>query len=541
MRKMLLCWALLAGTAHAQAIDLAALKRDTQMLSSDAFEGRKPGTPAEAKTVAYLIERMKAAGLEPGNGGQWTQDVPLVTIAADKASARLRFTGGRGGDIAYAMPADTVIWTGREQASVQVANSDVVFVGYGVNAPEQGWNDYAGVDVRGKTVVILINDPDWREPSLTGAFGGRAMTYYGRWVYKYEEAARQGAAAALIVHQTEPAAYPWEVVVNSNTGGKLSIATPDKGTSRTVVEGWLTLDAAKRLFAASSLDFTTLERAAAIKGFRAVPMPLKASASLSNTVAYTQSKNVLGLLPGAKRPAEVVLATAHWDHLGRCPAAANGDDICNGAVDNASGTAGLLSLARSLARGPRPARSMLFVSVTGEEQGLLGSRYYAEHPVVPIRNTVGGVNMDGLNVTGRTRDIVLSGGGRNAVDAMFADAAKGQGRSVAPEANPEKGYYYRSDHFMLAKVGVPMLYGESGIDLVQGGKTAGQAAADDYTAHRYHKPADEYDPKWDWSGALEDLGAYRQVLLGLANGTDWPGWNPGSEFAAARAASRASR
>ena len=426
---------------------------------------------------------------------------------------------------------------------VAVQDSPVVFVGYGVKAPEKGWNDYAGLDVRGKTVIILINDPDWREPTTKGLFDGRAMTYYGRWTYKYEEAARQGAAAALIVHQTEPAAYPFEVVQNSNTGAKLSIATPDKGASRSTIEGWITLEAAQRLMRSAGQDFAALEAAAGKQGFRAVPLTLKATASLDNTVTYAASKNVIGILPGAKRPDEVVLFTGHWDHFGHCPPSPSNpkDDICNGAVDNASGSAGVLSLARAFAAGPRPARSLVFINVTGEEQGLLGSRYYAEHPVYPLSKTVGGVNMDGLNVTGLSRDVIVTGGPRNGVDALFTAAAAAQGRTVSPEANPEKGYYFRSDHFMFAKVGVPMLDAESGIDKVNGGKVRGQALADDYTAHRYHKPQDEYDPSWDWSGAVQDLSAYYTVGLDLANGTAFPQWRDGSEFKAARDKALASR
>ena len=543
MRHLVLVAALLAGAAQGAAIDVQALKTDTKVLSSDAFEGRKPGTPGETKTVAYLIGRMKAAGLQPGNHGSWTQDVPLVAITANPKTAVLNFGGGAGGLVKLGTPADAVIWTGREQTHVAVQDSPAVFVGYGINAPEKGWNDYAGVDVRGKTVVILINDPDWREPTTKGLFDGRAMTYYGRWTYKYEEAARQGAAAALIVHQTEPAAYPFEVVQNSNTGAKLSIATPDKGASRSTIEGWITLDAAQRLMRSAGEDFAALEAAAGKQGFRAVPLTLQATASLDNTVSYAASKNVIGILPGAKRPDEVVLFTGHWDHFGHCPPSPSNpkDDICNGAVDNASGSAGVLSLARAFAAGPRPARSLVFINVTGEEQGLLGSRYYAEHPVYPLAKTIGGVNMDGLNVTGLSRDVIVTGGPRNGVDALFTAAAAAQGRTVSPEANPEKGYYFRSDHFMFAKVGVPMLDAESGIDKVNGGKVRGQALADDYTAHRYHKPQDEYDPSWDWSGAVQDLSAYYTVGLDLANGTAFPQWRDGSEFKAARDKALAAR
>ena len=531
---------LLATTAFAAppAIDVAALKHDTQVLSSDAFEGRKPGTPGGDKAVAYMIQRFKAVGLQPGNRGSWTQEVPMVASTADPALT-LTVTGA-------AMPlvlhqkADVVLWTKRQVDRAVVADSDIVFAGYGINAPERGWNDYAGIDVRGKTVVVLVNDPDWQTPTETGRFDGRRMTYYGRWTYKYEEAARQGAATIIIVHETEPAAYPFEVVVNSNTGAKIDLDVPAEATKRAMIEGWMTHDAAVRLFAAAGKDLAALTTAAQTVGFRAVPLGLKASTSFANTLAHSKSYNVIGILPGAKRPGELVIWTAHWDHFGHCPADATGDDICNGALDNASGSAGLIAVADALAKAPRTARSQLFVSVTGEEQGLLGSDYYASHPVYPLTKTVGGINMDGLNVIGKTRDVVLIGAGKSELEPIFISVAKAQGRTVSPEPSPEKGGYYRSDHFSLAKRGVPMLDVKSGIDVI--GKPAGygQAMADDYTAHRYHKPSDQYDPNWDWSGAVEDLQAYVEVATVLGNSTTFPNWYKTAEFRAVRDASLAS-
>ena len=512
------------------------LKHDTQVLSSDAFEGRLPGTPGGDKAVAYMIARMKAVGLQPGNHGQWTQQVPFVTITADP-KLTLDVTGGKT-PLSFAQKTDVVLWTKRQLDRVTVAPSDIVFVGYGINAPERGWNDYAGVDVRGKTVVILINDPDWRTPTETGPFDGRRMTYYGRWTYKYEEAARQGAAAAIIIHDTEPAAYPFGVVVNSNGGAKIALDTPDKGMSRAAVEGWITLPAAQRLFAAAGKDLTALSKAAEVKGFTPIPLGVKASTSFTNTIVHSMSQNVVGILPGNKRPGEVVLYTAHWDHLGRCPADATGDDICNGALDNASGSAGLLTLAETFVKAPRTARSVLFLSVTGEEQGLLGSEYYAENPIYPVGKTVGGINMDGLNVIGRSRDVVIVGAGKSELEPLFIAVAKTQGRTVSPEDSPEKGYYYRSDHFSMAHVGVPMLDVSSGNDIIGKPKGYGKAAADDYTANRYHKPGDNYDPKWDWSGAIEDLQAYYLVGRDLADSDAWPNWYPSAEFRAVRDASR---
>ena len=530
--------ALLATTATAApVIDVAALKHDTQVLSSDAFEGRKPGTPGGDKAVAYMIERFKAAGLKPGSHGGWTQDVPMVSSTADPALT-LTVTGGAA-PLTLAQKTDVVLWTKRQVSRATVANSDIVFAGYGIVAPERGWNDYAGIDVHGKTVVVLVNDPDWQTPTETGTFDGRRMTYYGRWTYKYEEAARQGAAAIIIVHETEPAAYPFEVVVNSNTGAKIALDIPAEAAKRAMVEGWMTQATALRLFAAAGKDLGALTKAAQTPGFRAVPLGLKASTDFANTLVHSKSYNVVGMLPGSKRPDEMVIWTAHWDHFGHCPADATGDDICNGALDNASGSAGLIAVATTLARAPRTARSQLFVSVTAEEQGLLGSDYYAANPVYPLAKTVGGINMDGLNVIGKTRDVVIIGPGKSELEPIFIGVAKAQGRSVSPEPTPEKGAYYRSDHFSLAKRGVPMLDVDSGLDVIGQPAGYGQKMADDYTANRYHKPSDQYDPKWNWDGAVEDLQAYVEVGTILGNSSDWPNWYKTAEFRSVRDTSRA--
>jgi len=530
--------ALLATTATAApVIDVAALKHDTQVLSSDAFEGRKPGTPGGDKAVAYMIERFKAAGLKPGSHGGWTQDVPMVSSTADPALT-LTVTGGAA-PLTLAQKTDVVLWTKRQVSRATVANSDIVFAGYGIVAPERGWNDYAGIDVHGKTVVVLVNDPDWQTPTETGTFDGRRMTYYGRWTYKYEEAARQGAAAIIIVHETEPAAYPFEVVINSNTGAKIALDIPAEAAKRAMVEGWMTQAAALRLFAAAGKDLGALTKAAQTSGFRAVPLGLKASTDFANTLVHSKSYNVVGMLPGSKRPDEMVIWTAHWDHFGHCPADATGDDICNGALDNASGSAGLIAVATTLARAPRTARSQLFVSVTAEEQGLLGSDYYAANPVYPLAKTVGGINMDGLNVIGKTRDVVIIGPGKSELEPIFIGVAKAQGRSVSPEPTPEKGAYYRSDHFSLAKRGVPMLDVDSGLDVIGQPAGYGQKMADDYTANRYHKPSDQYDPKWNWDGAVEDLQAYVEVGTILGNSSDWPNWYKTAEFRSVRDTSRA--
>nr|WP_295661149.1 M20/M25/M40 family metallo-hydrolase [Polymorphobacter sp.] len=529
---------LLATSAFAlpvSGITDASLKRDTSTLASDAFEGRRPGTPGGDKAVAYITQRMQAIGLKPGNHGKWTQDVPLVTITTDPATS-LVLTGGAT-PLKLAYGTEVVLWTKKQVATQVLADSPVVFVGYGINAPEKGWNDYAGIDVHGKTVVFLVNDPDWQTAAAgkdAGPFEGRAETYYGRYTYKFEEAMRQGAAAALVIHDTAPAGYPWNVITTSWTGPQIDLDSDDHGASRTGVEGWITKAAAEKLLAAGGQDLAKLTVAAQAKGFTAVALPIKASTTLHNTIARSASKNVIGVVPGTKFPNETVFITAHWDHLGRCPADKTGDDICNGAIDNASGVAGVLALAEAFEKGPKPARTVAFMAVTGEESGLLGSRYYAEHPIYPLALQAGGVNMDGLTVGGTTHDIVLSGGGKSELDTMATAVAKAQGRTVAPEPSPEKGGYFRSDHFSFAKLGVPMLRASSGVDRLEGGKAAGQAAADDYTAHRYHQPSDNYDPTWNWSGAIEDLDLYYAVGRELADGHDWPNWYPGAEFRAIR-------
>lgn len=523
--------------AKAATISVATLKTVTRTLSSDAFEGRAPTTPAEQKSVAYIIAQMKRAGLKPGNKGEWTQPVPLVELTQSNISP-LTITGGKK-PLNLAYKTDMVASSYRVQPHTAVASSQMVFVGFGINAPEKRWNDYAGVDVRGKTVVILVNDPDYEMQGLDGPFDGRAMTYYGRWTYKFEEAARQGAAAALIIHDTFPAAYPWDVVVSSWTGPQLELDDPNGHNDQTQVNGWVTNTAARALFDGAGKSMDKLIAAAKQPGFKPVLLDLKANISFDTTIRRQASQNVIGILPGKVVPDEHILYTAHWDHLGRCEPI-NGDDICNGAVDNASGVAGLIALARANVRAGAARRSLVFLAVTAEESGLLGSRYYAENPVFPLATTVGGVNMDALNVHGRTRDVTLIGGGKSELETWVSRAAGAQGRTVKPESTPEKGSFYRSDHFSFARLGVPMAYAESGDDLIKGGVTSGRAAADDYTANRYHKPADEYDPAWDWSGAVEDLQLYYRVGRELANSTLWPNWYPTAEFRAVRDVSRAS-
>ena len=517
-------------------LSLQTLQDVTRELSSDAYEGRAPGTVGEEKTIAYLIKQYEAAGLKPGNKGKWTQDVPLVEITTQNATP-LAFTGGKT-PVTLQYAKDYVAFSYRVQPKTEIKDSDVVFVGYGINAPEKGWNDYAGLDVKGKTVIILVNDPDWQTKEAKGEFNGRAMTYYGRWTYKYEEAARQGAAAALIVHDTEPAAYGWNVVESSNTGANYLAESKDGGAGETAANGWIQLGKAKELFASAGQDFDALRTAAAKKGFKPVALTgVKATFGFDNAIAKKMSHNVIGVLPGAKRPDEYVLYTGHWDHLGRCTPV-NGDGICNGAVDNASGIAGLVTLAQAYKRAGAPDRSIVFLAVTAEESGLLGSKFYAENPIFPLGQTVGGVNMDSLNPNGPAKDIVVVGRGKSQLDAYLEKVAKAANVAIVDEPTPEKGFYYRSDHFSFAKLGVPFFNFGAGDDLVAGGKEAGKKAAEDYEKNRYHAPADEYDAIRNWDGMLADLKLYYAAGRMLASTTAWPNWNEGDEFRAARDKSR---
>jgi len=530
----ILALALLGGASGAQAQDISVetMKAVTQELSSDAFEGRAPGSPGEERTVALLEREFAKAGLQPGNRGSWVQDVPLVEITAKNVTP-LTFTGGRT-PLSLAYGPEMVAATYRITPHVAIKDSPVVFVGYGINAPEKGWNDYAGLDVKGKTVLVLVNDPDYAMEGLDGPFNGRAMTYYGRWTYKYEEAARQGAAAAIIIHDTVPAAYGWNVVQSSWTGPQHVADAANGHMDQSEAIGWITLDKARELMAGAGQDLDALMAAAKRPGFKAVDLGVKASLSFDNAIGRHRSKNVIGLLPGKARPDEYVLYTAHWDHLGRCTPAPDGDDICNGAIDNATGTAALVALAQAHAKAGAADRSIVFLAVTAEESGLLGSAYYAANPVFPLEKTAGGVNMDALSMAGLARNVTVIGKGKSGLDAYLDRALAKQKRVASAEPTPEKGFYYRSDHFSFAKLGVPMVYFEGGEDLVKGGKAAGLKAAEDYTANRYHGPKDEYDPGWDWTGTMADLRLYYDIGRALATTRDWPNWTEGDEFRAIR-------
>jgi Zn-dependent M28 family amino/carboxypeptidase len=514
------------------------LQEVTRVLSSDFFEGRAPGTAGESRTLAYLIGRLAAAGLQPGNRGSWFQEVPLLEITGrDYTPLRI---GGGATPLSFAHGRDYVAVTSRPEQRIALAESELVFVGHGIVAPEKGWNDYAGIDMRGKTAVILVNDPDYASPGLEGPFNGRAMTYYGRWTYKFEEAARQGAAGALIVHDTFPAAYGWNVVESSWTGPQ-SYARSGGAKPLTLANGWVQKEAATAILAAAGKDLASLSAAAGQRGFRPVPLGLRASLGFANSLRDYYSYNLVGILPGRSRPDEAVLYTAHWDHLGRCKPDASGDDICNGAIDNATGLAAMVALAEAHRKAGPAARSLLFLALTAEESGLLGSEYYAAHPVIPLDRTAGGINMDALSLAGPARDVTVVGGGKSELDSYLATALAQLGRTSTPDPSPEKGFYYRSDHFSLAKRGVPMAYIDSGEDLVVGGKAAGAAWAKDYTDNRYHGPNDEYDPNWDWSGAVADVRLFYRLGRMLAESDAWPNWLPGDEFRKTRDESCAAR
>jgi Zn-dependent M28 family amino/carboxypeptidase len=497
------------------------------VLSSDSFGGRAPSTEGERLTLEYLTREFSALGLEPGNHGSFLQEVPLVEITADPAmSLHLR---GDGVSTTYSYGDEFVAWTNRVVPETRLADSELVFVGYGVVAPEFGWNDYEGLDVAGRTVVILVNDPGFatRDEAL---FGGLTMTYYGRWTYKYEEAARQGAAGAIVVHEAEPAGYPWEVVRTGWTGPRFGLADEGTDAEPVPVEAWITGDVARDIFRSAGQDFEALKSSAAERGFRPVPLGLRASVEVRNTIRHSSSSNVLALLRGSERPEEVILYSAHWDHMGT-----QGGEIYNGARDNASGTAAILELAKAFTTlERRPARSVLFLAVTAEEQGLLGSAYYAANPVFPTTRTVAAINIDGLNIWGPMRDVTIIGYGNSELDGYLREAASAEGRSVRPEPEPEKGFYYRSDHFSFAKVGIPALYTDSGIDHVEHGEAWTLAQRERWIAENYHKPTDVMDESWDLRGGIDDLRLFFRVGHRLATGTSYPNWSEGNEFRAVR-------
>ncbi|HEV8693173.1 MAG TPA: M28 family metallopeptidase [Lysobacter sp.] len=533
-------------TADAHAFTAAINPEDfvqhVKTLASDEFEGRAPGSVGEEKSVAYIEAQFKRLGLKPGNGDSYFQTVPMVETTADESVTLKLDVDGKPRELKFGT--DMVIGTRTGRPEVKIDGSDLVFVGYGVNAPEQQWNDYAGVDVKGKTVVMFVNDPGFHQQDPT-LFEGNRMTYYGRWTYKFEEAARQGAAAALIIHDTEGAAYGWEVVKNSWSGAQFDLRSADDPAPRLPVQGWITGDVARSLMAALGQDLDALYRAAGRPGFKAIPLKAKASVDLKSKISEKSSRNVIARLDGAKRPDEAIVYMAHWDHLGNhaheadehgaAAAAGDTDVIYNGAVDNATGVAGILEIAEAFTQQkPRPDRSLVFLSVTLEESGLLGSKYYVAHPVIPLDKTVAVINLDAMPVIGKAKDMTIVGFGSSQLEDLLRPIAEQQGRTFHPEATPEDGFYFRSDHFNFAKAGVPALYAKGGDDLIDGGTAAGQAAQVDYRDHRYHKPADEYDPAWKLDGVMQDLEALYGVGRELAASEQWPTWYQGNAFRAAQ-------
>jgi Zn-dependent M28 family amino/carboxypeptidase len=522
------------SSGDATSFSEARYRAHVERLSSDEFEGRGPGTAGEQKTVAYIEREFRAAGLEPGIGDSFVQAVPAIEIRTTPDPV-MPVRGPRG-QLELRNADDFVVWTRRPVPESRVADAELVFAGYGIVAPEYDWNDYAGLDVRGKIVMVLVNDPGYatQDPSL---FTGTAMTYYGRWTYKFEEAVRQGAAGLLVIHETAPAGYPWDVPRNGAGQPQFDLVVAEYEAQRLALEGWITQEAAMRVLELAGENYAALKDAAARRGFQARPLGLSASVGVHNEVSERTSYNVVGLLGGRASPDEAFVYTAHWDHLGTKPG--EGDTVYNGASDNATGVSALIELGRVFAATkPRPRRSILFVAVTLEESGLLGSQYFAEHLPIPAARIAGGLNMDNLAPIGPARDVVVVGYGASDLDDYLRRAAEQRGRTLAREPTPEKGLYYRSDHFNLAKQGVPMLYPKPGIDLVNGGPDAGRAWLDAYVANHYHKVSDEYDAAWNVSGTLADLDLYYDVGRAVANESGWPQWSDDSEFRAIREASR---
>jgi Zn-dependent M28 family amino/carboxypeptidase len=529
--------AALAESLPPTPIDPARLSAIDKFISSDDFEGRGPATRAEPKVIDYIVGQYKALHLQPaGDDGGWTQAVPMRRF---ELTGPIDLSLSEGGHVKpLAQAEDVAVMTEVPVDHVTIKNAPLVFVGYGVKAPERGWDDFKGVDLHGKIMVVLINDPDFEADKTDGAFGkfdGKSMTYYGRWTYKFEEAARQGALGILIVHETAPAAYGWGVVKNSNTIPQFDIVRENPSASHPLLQGWVQRPVAVDLFKAAGFDFDAERKAARQADFK--PVELKGasfSADYAVKVETIVTHNILAKLPGTTRPNETVLYSAHWDHLGIGPPDAKGDKIYNGALDNASGVAGMLEIARVFANAPRTQRTVAFMAVTSEEKGLLGSEYYGLHPIFPLATTVANLNLDGAQVAGPAHNIEVQGVPKNTLVDMLAADAKAEGRYLTNDAHPEQGHFFRADHFSLAKVGVPAITLGGGNDLFKGGVPAGEAAAKDYVINHYHQPSDEWNPNWDWRGAAIDLGLYYDLGRQLADSDIWPAWHPDSEFKARR-------
>jgi Zn-dependent M28 family amino/carboxypeptidase len=524
--------------AAQSAITAPGILAGIKALSDDSMLGRQPGTIGEDRAIKYISDQFKARGLVPGNpDGTWFQNVELLGFTAQPTA---EFHAG-GKTIKLDFPKDYVAASRREAPEIDVDHSDLVFVGYGVVAPEYNWDDYKGVDVTGKTIVMLVNDPPVPDPKDSTqldstVFHGKAMTYYGRWTYKYEIASTKGAAAAIIVHQSAPAGYPWDVVQHSWSRENMDVKHPDGNRAHVGIESWITYEKARELFQAAGKDFDELERAARQRDFHPVVLGATATIHLKNTVRPVHSHNVVGKLTGAdpKLRDEYLIYTAHWDHLGT-GAPINGDSIFNGAIDNAAGVAGVLELAKAFKALPvLPKRSVLFMAVTAEEKGLLGAKYYAENPLYPLEKTVADLNIDGLNQWGRTSDLVVIGKGNSSLEDLLAAAAAAHQRTLSPDAEPEKGFYYRADHFEFAKKGVPSMFLDNGVHYVGKPDDYSKKKRDEYTDHDYHNVTDEVKPDWDLSGAVDDLGLLFVVGIRAADDATWPVWKPGTEFKAIR-------
>ena len=530
-----------AGPASpAATFDAARLSEHVRVLADDSFQGRGIATPAEDMTIRYLSEQYAAAGFQPGGAnGSWTQDVALNRFTASNFRGVRLSVGGE--TIPLTQGQQITISTRLPGDHVMLTDAPLVFVGYGIKAPERNWDDFKGVDVRGKIIVVLVNDADFEEPALN-TFNGRAMTYYGRWTYKYEEAARQGAAGVIIVHETAPASYGWATVQNSWSGPQFDIVRANAAAERVPMEAWMQRDVAVDLFRRAGLDFEALKVSARSRDFRPVALAgATFNAMFDVATSRVVTHNVIARLPGSTHPDETILYTGHWDHIGVGEPDANGDAIFNGAVDNATGTAGLLELARVWGAGPRPQRSIVMISFTAEESGLLGSEFYAANPVYPLATTVAGFNIDAMNVYGRVADVDIIGSGQSDLDARVTAEATAQGRNARPDGNPASGSYFRSDHFPLAKRGVPMAYVDGGGAFRDEPVAARDAARSEYGARRYHQADDEWSADWDLRGQVEDLQLIFNIGQDLANSRDWPEWMPRSEFGPARAPSAGQR
>jgi len=512
------------------SINESSLKKYLSVIAADSLEGRKPFTAGETKTINYLKAEFEKLGLKPGNGDSYFQEVPMVEIKSTPDERVVVKSGSKELSLNYLT--EFVAGSRRVQEEVSIKNSRLVFAGYGIVAPEYGWNDYKNLDVKGKVVVVLINDPGFADSTL---FKGKNMTYYGRWTYKFEEASRQGAAGVLIIHDTKPAAYPWTVVRSGWSKSKLQLQSEDNGMNRTVVEGWIGLDVARKLFALGGQSFEALAASARKKDFKAVDLNLTTSFKVKNKIKKSVTYNVLASILGDKLKNEAIIYSAHWDHLG-VGEKVQGDSIYNGAVDNATGVASLFEIASAFKKLPKnPTRTILFISYTAEEQGLLGSEYYAKHPTFPLNKTVANINMDMMGLAGKTKDIVVYGYGQSELEDYAAASAKKQNRVLVPDPVPSSGLYYRSDHFNLAKVGVPSLFTGSGVDNIKKGREWGLKKVADFTKNRYHSPQDNFDAKsWDLSGIVEDVRLLFDMGYRLSNESTYPKWKDGSEFKSIR-------